>query len=32
LQMAETQDDNAIIRSLRQWVREQLPSPESTEQ
>ena len=29
LQMAETQDDNAIIRSLRQWVREQLRSPEN---
>ncbi|MEG4322143.1 MULTISPECIES: Uma2 family endonuclease [unclassified Microcoleus] len=32
LQMAETQDDNAIIRSLRQWVGEQLRSPETTEQ
>ncbi|MEK0181784.1 MAG: Uma2 family endonuclease [Oscillatoriales cyanobacterium] len=29
LQMAETQDDNAIIRSLRQWVSEQLRSPEN---
>lgn len=29
LQMAETQDDNAIIRSLRQWVKEQLRSPEN---
>ena len=32
LQMAATQDDNAIIRSLRQWVRENLRSPETTEQ
>ncbi len=29
LQMAETEDDNAIIRSLRQWVREELRSPEN---
>ena len=29
LEMAETQDDNAIIRSLRQWVRHQLRSPEN---
>ena len=32
LQMAESQDDNAIIRSLRQWVSQQLRSPEETEQ
>ena len=32
LQMAASQDDNAIIRSLRQWVREKLRSPETTEQ
>jgi Uma2 family endonuclease len=32
LQMAQTQDDNAIIRALRQWVSEQLRSPETTEQ
>lgn len=32
LQMAGTQDDNAIIRALRQWVSEQLRSPETTEQ
>lgn len=32
LQMAETQDDNAIIRSLRQWVSEQLRSPENQQE
>ncbi|MFB8795067.1 MAG: Uma2 family endonuclease [Microcoleus sp.] len=32
LQMAETQDDNAIIRSLRQWVRAQLRSPENQQE
>lgn len=32
LQMAETQDDHAIIRALRQWVKEELRSPETTEQ
>lgn len=29
LQMAETEDDNAIIRSVRQWVRQELRSPEN---
>ncbi len=29
LQMAETQDENAIIRSLRQWAKEQLRSPDN---
>ncbi|MEZ2235036.1 Uma2 family endonuclease [Microcoleus sp.] len=32
LQMAETQDDNAIIRALRQWVSEQLRSPENQQE
>ncbi len=32
LQMSETEDDNAIIRSLRQWVSEQLRSPENQQE